>query len=256
MAAYMKRWMVWVGLMFGFGCAGADRTAAPPTSPRECAGAVVRSAAELSALEGCTHVRGDLVIEAPDLVDLAPLASVWSIDGTLSIQGCSRLESLHGLERLNDAGFVAIVNSPALERLSNLRSLRHTRGVTVIGSPRLRDLRGLEQLEQLEGLVLVDTGLFNLRGLEELRAAGDVVIADNRRLVDAAALSNLRWAEHLTLERNPALAPSLGFFDGLEHVGAVELSDNGWITELEEQTLRERRDPERRSSVFSGPAKW
>jgi hypothetical protein len=216
----------------------------------------VRSTTELTALEGCTHVRGDLVIEAPDVVDLAPLASLWSIDGTLTLQGCSSLASLHGLERLNDAGYVTIVNVPALDRVTALRSLRRTRGLTVIGSPKLRDLRGLDRLEQLGGLVLIDTGLFNLRGLEELKAAGDIVIADNRRLVDAAALSNLRWADYLTLERNPALSPSLGFFDGLEHVGGIELRDNGWITELEEQALRERQDPERRSSAVSGPAKW
>ena len=253
----MKHWLVWFSWIVLLGCAGGERTALPPLAPRACDGAVVRSAADLDGLAGCTHVRGDLVIAAKDVVDLRPLASLWSVSGTLAVQGCARLESLRGLERLHTVGHLVVVGNPALQRLRGLDLLQGADGVSVVDNPRLRDLRGLERLEHLDGVALVGNGLVTLRGLEQLESVGDLVIADHPRLIDVSALSRLRSTENLALERTPMLAPRLGFFARLERVsGSLVLSESGGVSESEVQYLKERQQVPVREGIFVGRSTW
>jgi hypothetical protein len=254
---HMNHLLFWVTALLLLGCAGAERSAVPPLAPRACPGAVVRSAVQLKALSGCTHVRGDLSIEMHDVVSLRALDSLWSVDGTLGIHGSRKLESLRGLERLHRVGHLAIVDNALLAQLHGVGALQSAGGVSVIQNPRLRDLRGLERLERLEGLVLVANGLVSLRGLDRLESIGDLVISDHARLIDVSALSSLRRADNLHLARIPFLAPRLGFFDALERVtGVISVSEIGGAGGPSERYLRDRQDASREKAVFAGPTTW
>jgi hypothetical protein len=223
------------------GCAGSERTALPPVAPRFCPGVLVDSAVALAALEGCTHVDGDLTIAAAGISDLGALRSLWSVEGTLGIHGCNRLESLDGLSRLHRVRHLAIVGNPALERLTGLSSLGTASGVAIVDNPRLGSLRGLEGLSHLEGLLLAQNGLTTLRGLENLLVAGDLVIVGNDKLIDVSPLDRLARLNHLTLERNPAIAASLGLFAGLERVsGSISISDNWGLSAGDVRALMAR----------------
>jgi hypothetical protein len=72
-----------------------------PAAPSPCEGntstgrleIAVRNQRELDALEGCSTIVGDLAIEAFPVVDLRPLGSLRTVQGTLT------LGSLYGIVR-------------------------------------------------------------------------------------------------------------------------------------------------------------
>jgi hypothetical protein len=104
------------------GEAHADAGPAEPLGCTEvCTGdRVIASRDDLRALSSCTRITGDLVVQAPDLVDLTGLECLVTIDGDLRIDagveqvqavtlasgdvavGAVQLTSLRGLSHLTD----------------------------------------------------------------------------------------------------------------------------------------------------------
>lgn len=113
-----------------------------PTAPHtaSCGGGIVLHDSELEAYRGCRSVSGDLALYG--VTTLAPLASLHSVEGTLTIEHTSRLYTLAGLEHLRSVNRLEINHNASLVNAGALRKLEQVRHVSVTHNPRLSTTYG------------------------------------------------------------------------------------------------------------------
>ncbi|HEX5098874.1 MAG TPA: hypothetical protein VFV94_05210 [Polyangiaceae bacterium] len=113
-----------------------------PAAPRtaSCAGGIVLHDSELEAYRGCRNVSGDLALYG--VTTLAPLASLRSVGGTLTVEHTSRLYTLAGLEQLRSVNRLEVNHNASLVNAGALRKLDHVRHVSVTHNPRLSTTYG------------------------------------------------------------------------------------------------------------------
>lgn len=184
---------------------------------------VVTNQSELDALAGCEAIGGGLTIEVFAGTDLTPLGALRAVGGELVIGARSStgadtaalaeagwLESLAGLEALERAGSLALVNVAASD-LSALSSLRHVNALNPESDGRagtlnvsygknLVDFRGLERVSGIQGLVVQEMPA--LESLEGLRLPGrfnTLMISTAPRLKNIDALAPLRYVDSLSI---------------------------------------------------------
>ncbi len=143
-------------------CSTAGVTTPPATAhASSCGGGIVLHDSELQAYRGCRSISGDLALYG--VTSLAPLASVRSIEGTLTIEHTSRLYTLAGLEQLRRVDRLEIHHNASLINAGALSKLEHVQQASVTHNPRLS----------------TKYGFFDAMG----RAGVDVEIAHNSGLV-------------------------------------------------------------------------
>ncbi len=138
------------------------------------------SQADVDAFVGCTDVKSNLHISSSEPLDLAPLANLRRITGTLSIWG----GNCHASQN----------NGPA--SLAGLESLREVRGVN-LACLRVTDLAPLAGLTTLERDLRIEMlpELSSLEGLHNLTTVGAALsISDCDKLTDLNGLRGLQRA--------------------------------------------------------------
>jgi hypothetical protein len=214
---------------------------------------VVRTPAELDALRDHRLVTGDLIVDCPDCVTLAPLACLEEVGTMLSIVGCDQLETLEGLSALRrvglggDNGGLAIgfyftpwetSGNAHLRTLDGLGPLEFVEGrIDVQKNPELRDLSGLAGLSNIAASVyLVDNdSLPSLEDLSDLWSVRGVLeIADNDALVDLTGLGSFSHTRGLAIRGNDALVSLSGMnrFWGQSSDLALDVADNPLLTDV------------------------
>ncbi|MBZ5713366.1 hypothetical protein [Nannocystis pusilla] len=155
---------------------------------------VVWPGTDLASLEDIGHVRGDLrvLLGDDDQRDLSFLKCLHTIDGSLDIQGTTRLESTEGLENLQNVQSVLIVDNTNLRTAIGFARLRSTVGLTFHGNPAAESIR----FDALEALVWMRIGF----------CADTLPAANNLALADLAGFAALTTIERLMLEGSEALA--------------------------------------------------
>jgi len=118
------------------GVSNAPAIAHAPT----CGGGIVLHDSELAAYRGCRAISGDLALYG--VTSLAPLASVRSIEGTLTIEHTSRLYTLAGLEQLRSVNRLEIHHNSSLINAGALHQLEHVHQVSVTHNRRLSTTYG------------------------------------------------------------------------------------------------------------------
>jgi len=117
-------------------CSTTGVTKAPATAHApSCGGGIVLHDSELQAYRGCRSISGDLALYG--VSSLAPLASVKSIDGTLTIEHTSRLYTLAGLEQLRHVNRLEVHHNASLINAGALSKLEHVQHVSVTHNARL-----------------------------------------------------------------------------------------------------------------------
>jgi len=214
---------------------------------------VVRTDAEVAALEGVTQITGSLTIgrainqpagtPASTVTDLSPLDSLTTIGGTLLVFDNPGLADLDGLDSLVIVRTLSIQNNPALTGLDALGSLQSTQGLGIAGLPLLTDLDGLQ------GISTLPNGL---------------TMQGNAALTDLTALSNVQGTIGLfSVRGNPVLATLDGLqgitaIDGIFRLGAPALTSLDGVSSLTsisgEVELRNDQDSFASMTTFSLPA--
>jgi hypothetical protein len=217
----------------------------------------VRTQAEVDALEGCTRIEGDLLVELLPGVETSRLASLAAVTGSLWIRagvcGGAPAEALSGLASIEAVGDLRLYDMPVsdlsalaglrqvgfpdgggdvdLSRCSELTSLSTMQGwgrlggVGVFGSPRLESLDGLSGLA-IERLDLYAVGIQSLAGLSSLDTLRVLTLMENPQLTSlsglGAAASTLR---SLALGYHESLRSleGLGDLPALERLTLVSL---------------------------------
>jgi hypothetical protein len=114
-----------------------------------------------------------------------------------------------------------------LGRLEHCISVEGDLRVTEVTS-----LKPLAALERVNGTLAIGPTreLSTLDGLENLASVRTLELTQNRGLINPSALNDLTQAERVTVEMNPRLSKSFGFFDKLPLRDAkLELSHNAGL---------------------------
>jgi hypothetical protein len=206
---------------FAVACAGRapSPTNAARLASRDCAGQTLTTDAEVQTMAGCTRVEGPLTITG-SVTTLQPLASIESVYGTLAVESTAHLGSLDGLEQVREVSRLVLTDNAQLDDIAALGSLSTVRSITLKGNPELETLRGLESVRTLDKLTIVGNGLYNVRGLGNVTALAELVVAKNRRLIDLHALASVRDAERIVLVDNRRLSGFGGILPHLRHAPA------------------------------------
>lgn len=167
-------------------------------------------------------ITGSLELFQTEIEDLAPLACLTEIGGTLGLYGNESLTSLSGLRSLSRIGGNVVIWGSPISDLSGLDLLEVVDGdVTLSSLDDLQSLSGLGSLAQIGGSLSVSTNpsLVSLSGPGRLERVGrDLLVVDNASLVEISGLQSLSSIdEELFVFDNDALT-SLAGLSGLERV--------------------------------------
>ncbi len=206
---------------------------------------------DLSALEGCQVLVGDLVVD--QRTDLRTLGSAVRIDGTLSVGANRSVGGLHGLRQVDALVVTAPLGTQGLEGLSivdgpvalsggadlgSLEALAKVGELSIVDAE-VDDLWALACLTEVQGTLTVhnssltelglaatEVGGLSLVDLPELTSAADVAVVG---VVPVVELRNLPKLVDVSLERVERIQGYL-LVDGLPSLAGVDLSSLEEVT--------------------------
>lgn len=177
------------------------------------------SQADVNAWEqDYTYIQGNLTIQGDDITDLSPLMNIDSVIGKLKVQICPMLESLEGLNGIQQtANSFVIWDNDALTDISALSQLTSIGAdLSILFNDNLENLNGLDNLEN------VGTQLYiGVQGWKNPPEPGS-----NPALVDFCGLTNLATQGSIGAEiyiGNNAYNPTI------EQIGQGECQGDGSV---------------------------
>lgn len=219
-----------------------SRCAASPVLPESVR---VTSQAELTELEGCEEIWGDLRVEIFAGADLSPLTSLRTIDGLLELGSYPEFPA-EGVEPAELEALLAEVEAIAangyLPSLQGLESLERVTSLDFyyLAAPDLAPLAGLRELSGHEGTLPVgfvglhDSSVRTLHGLENVANIEDLVLSNNTELESLGGITLGPVVRNLNLINSPRLT-SIAELGGVEATSTLYL-DNTGISDLNELT--------------------
>ena len=184
---------------------------------------MITNQADLDALEGVTHLTGNLSIKTQVAsLDFSPLSVLQSVSDNIIILDNPNLQTVEGfpsLIKIGDEGTADIVGR-----------------LTISLNPKLTTLNGFNALKNMGSLDISSNGaLVSFSGFEALELAG-INISDNNALVtlpDFAALVKAQSYDHgLTFSDNAKLS-ALPKFERLKSVASFDISNNDALSVVE-----------------------
>ena len=190
--------------------------------------------ATLDGLDALQQLSSIYLDNNPQLETLSPLSGISGEINFFISLGNSGLRDIDGLENITRInGTFELSQSPLLTHVNGLAGLTYTDGtMSLLDCPALTDISGLSNFSRSGGNVIIfQTGLANLNGLEQLRLVDvHLVIQENPLLENLAALAGLEDAHRLTLHDNPNLVDCCGLYNMIVGGGAPfigEIGENG-----------------------------
>lgn len=144
---------------------------------------------------GCTQITGNVQINGPGIINLATLAQIKDIAGSLAVFGNPLLSNLNGLHNVvSIGGTLSFATNPLLSDCSGLNALRTIGGDLLINYSQFSNLSGLNSLIHLGGnMEITVSDLQSLEGLGGLsNTEGNIFISGNPYLQNLDGLSALR----------------------------------------------------------------
>jgi len=133
---------------------------------------------EPDVLDGCRYLLSDLQLQRSRMTNFAFAGDLETVSGDLLITWNGNLQSLDGLDRLQEVGGLHIEENYQLGTLAGLRNLRRVHGrLRLYSNSGLDDLGGLEAVECVEELDLTQENEWSLDSFESLeRVVGDCLL--------------------------------------------------------------------------------
>lgn len=193
----------------------------------------ITDATERASVDCVEEVTGDLKIgPTTSLKDLQWLTKLRHVGGTLYVVGNLGLESLSGLEQLEDVDWIHLRRNEELAELGGLAGLGYVDRITITDNDSLVDLDGFpEGLSPSLLEVSNNDGLLTLSGLPVFLSPGDgpfeIEVEDNPALADLHGLSDCCSQQQvaLTVTQNPTLDDLEGL-EGFDRIQTLRLHDN------------------------------
>ncbi|WP_434421550.1 hypothetical protein [Nannocystis pusilla] len=193
-----------------------------------------RAPEDLAVLARVEAIEGSLIVhDNPALAELPAWPALVSIGGSLSISHNAALTAVRGFPVLEDlSGGLYVAENPALVELQLSEGVTAVESAFITLNPSLLELQGLLKLTEVAGDLRVthNAGLLALE-LPALReVGGDLLVTDNPSL-RSAELPALRAVETLSIVANASLA-SLAGFSALRAVRGALIEDNDALEEI------------------------
>jgi hypothetical protein len=230
---------------------------------------VIASLADLDRLRGYTLLRGSLLINSDELVDLHGLECLHTVDGSVEIGHCPLaganpeppctsnpnlttleglgivyvrasfrvhdaplLRDLHGLETLRSASQTFIDRLPALRSVAGLENIEPWAWIHIYENPLLEDLSPFAGKGLGGSLLLTDNpALTSLKGLESSTVMESFQIISSPRLTSLAGLG-LYYAHGDVVVQDLDLIVDLTGLEALSHVDALTISGNASLANI------------------------
>jgi hypothetical protein len=134
-----------------------------------------------------------------------------SIDGSLVIGNCCSLSNITTLEPLNNIegifGFLIIQNNPQLTSLNGLEDLQYMcdsepTSISIDNNETLTDISAINNINYCEmmSLSLADNNkLTNINAFSEVKNLSEIILQNNKNLIDLSPFNNLEKIGFLTL---------------------------------------------------------
>jgi hypothetical protein len=197
---------------------------------------VVKDAADLAALQGVTRIHGSLIIQGPQLTDVA-LPGLAVVDGTLTIDSNAELTRVD-LGRLRFVGdMLNVLDNPKLAKValgSSSNERLWVESVLVLArNPALPTLSGLRSVVPRESMVLESNDALQTGTLDFVEALTVGLTVRGNPSLQGLPTPNLQTVgSHVVIANNDAL-PNLQGLAELRIVGGqVEISDNDALLSL------------------------
>jgi hypothetical protein len=171
----------------------------------------------------CSHFKGDLTINGPDINDLQGLNGIISIDGDLRIHGLDILTNLQGFKFLrNVTGNIIITGNKNLIIISGFNHLDSISGsLTIYENKYLSEISGFNKLIKVGGyLALRDNLVKTLVGFSSLQIAGQFDIR-GKHLNSFSGLHSLTTILK-DLNLSSPVNSSITSLDGLNMLESIE----------------------------------
>ncbi len=125
--------------------------------------------------------------------------------------------------------------SPGADDPSVLAGVVRVEGDVVVNGTTLTDLDFMACLREVTGAVQIfgNAQLTDVDGLWSLRAAGDLVFAQNTALTDFDGAPNLERIDNLVMNANTALTQVSGFHSLLQIESNATIRDNDVLTNID-----------------------
>lgn len=142
------------------------------------------------------HTINNVAIAGDDITNLSSLSQLTNINGHLSLDSCTNLNSLQGLNQIQTvSGDLTIDSCTALSNLQGLNSIQTIgQALTIIRNSNLYSLDGINSLQSISGSLIIksDTLLNNIHSLSGLTSIGySLNIIDNDALLSLNGLNNI-----------------------------------------------------------------
>ena len=184
-------------------------------------------------------INGDILIgdyfTSSDISNLAPLNSLESVSGNLTVVNSPNLTSLNGLSNITSVSQLRISDNASLTSIASLSNLSTIGSLLSIGyNSALTNLDGLENLTNPGNVrISQNNALTSISGLQSLTEVYRLNISSNAQLSSIAPLSNITTAFTVEIYNLPMLT-SLQGLNQITEVELLRISYNNSLTDLSE----------------------
>ena len=199
----------------------------------------------LEGLEALELVRGDLRLRSLEVASLASLSGLRAVGAEpgqgLVLESSFGLQSLSGLEQLENLHNLTISGAPDLVSIAELSLADHVESLLLASVPRLASIESLARhVGRLDSLTLSSTGLESLGTVLPNRME-QLTITDNGLLTDTNALLGLLSLRRLQIQGSPRLT-NIVLPRQVSALDALTVADNPQLGTLSLFTLERLQD--------------
>lgn len=199
----------------------------------------LRNQAEVNAFvnDGYCKIQGELYIgelsgNMSDIYDLSVLAEIVEVTSGLTVSNNPELESLNGLQNINNLPGIRIQRCNALVNLNNAPGMISGCNVFVQDNDNLITLEGLSLINCKNLFVERNNELVDLLHLQTLTNVKNLRVTGNGKIVNLQGFENITDISDLWISGNPVLV-SLQGFDNVAHIQSLHLNNNGLLASIE-----------------------
>lgn len=187
---------------------------------------------DLSALKNLNYIYTDLrIINNPSLENLYGLEKITRL-GVLTIDGNNSLVDLEGISNLDTVGAINIRLNEQLVDLTPFSDIKTVEYLSIENNNSLIDLSGFEGLESVSRklLIMENSSLESLRGLENIESLGGFGISYNDKLENLTGLEGLTTITNdtygFTISANPLMSTLTGLDNLIQAEGQIAIAAN------------------------------
>lgn len=166
-------------------------------------------------LDGITELDGGLTVNNTNLKNLNFLSNIKTIKGLCLIIENDSLQSLSGLQSIQNIGSLEIINNSRLESINELKNIEIDNDLLILNNS-IRSIEEFHRLQRIRDFTIIEDELINLNIINSLE-----IVFNEIAIIGCNELTNLNELENLkTIDSGLIILNNLNLenFCGLKNV--------------------------------------